>query len=191
MKVALPTNGLVPWRLDALVWCPTDSPARLSQQHSSTSAFRLWGKDKSADDTAMSVYLEPAILEPGILSMRWSPLGLHLFDDVDIWQLLRRDDGHTPKNGQGTCAVPGSFNKSSLTLLRPASYYAYVRRQSLSKRLADDVRCANAHAGVSERTLDGLTGREAANKLIGPNDCYRKQVLGPGQCDDGKIGSRA
>jgi hypothetical protein len=35
----------------------------------------------------------------------------------------------------------------NLPALRPASSNAYVRRQSSSKRLADDVRCANAHTG--------------------------------------------
>lgn len=49
------------------------------------------------------------------------------------------------------------------------------------------VQCA---CWVSVRTLDGLTGCEAANMLIGPNDRYRKHVLGSGQCENGRIGSR-
>jgi len=33
------TNGSVPWRLDVLVRCPTDSCAWLSQRYNSTSDF--------------------------------------------------------------------------------------------------------------------------------------------------------
>jgi hypothetical protein len=61
--------------------------------------------------------------------------------------------------------LPGLFNKSPHTLHRPASCFAYVRRQSLSKRLADDVRCANAHSGVSERTLNGQVTKQQISSL--------------------------
>lgn len=39
---------------------------------------------------------------------------------------------------------------------------------------------------VPGRTLHGLTGCRAADVLIGPNDCYRQQMAGHGQCESAR-----
>ena len=94
----------------------------------------------------------------------------------------------TAKLRKSTCAVHRSFYRINYYLnFGPlATHLGEVRRQSLSKRPADDVRCVRGYAGVSGSTLHGLTGCEAAGPLIGPNDCHRKQVLGHEQCDSGR-----
>jgi hypothetical protein len=114
-KMALRTNGSVPWRLDVLVWCPTDSRARLPQQHSLTSNFRLWGKDKSADVIAEIVSSVPAYR-----------LGSHFRDRANLVYTCsttrKADDcGKEMTNipthpGKVPVLLPGPFKKSSFTL---------------------------------------------------------------------------
>jgi hypothetical protein len=59
----------------------------------------------------------------------------------------------------------GPFNRLYFASLRPASCYAYVRCQSSSERLADDLRCAMRMLGFSTHTrwLDRLRSGKYAD----------------------------